>query len=72
MNPGASYLSDMDGIELRALGKLWGRLIAGRYLEVRRGDRIAYIDIWLSTQAKRAVIVSRLSTVYCQQYDDMI
>lgn len=45
-------------VDLYALGKYWGRLLDGRYLEVRRhDDRVATIDLQESARAGRPVIV---------------
>lgn len=48
----------METIELRALGKQWGKLIDGRYLEVTRHDRrAARIDLVETARTGHAVIV---------------
>jgi len=45
-------------IDLRALGKHWGTLLDGRYLEVRRHDsRLACIDLVETARTGRTVIV---------------
>jgi len=45
-------------IDLRALGKHWGRLFDGRYLEVCRNDsRLAYIDLVETARTGRTAIV---------------
>ena len=48
----------IEAVELYALGRFWGRLLDGRYLEVRRhDDRVATIDLQESARAGRPVIV---------------
>ena len=44
-------------VDLRALGKYWGTLKDGKYLEVRRHDnRVAWIDLPASAAAGRPVV----------------
>ena len=46
-----------DTVDLRALGKYWGTLREGKYLEVRRHDnRVAWIDLPASAAAGRPVV----------------
>jgi hypothetical protein len=52
--------SDAD-VLLTALGKTWGKLVRGRFLEVKHyNGQVAYIDLCESAQRGRSVVVWKL------------
>lgn len=62
---GSGSVSTTD-VLLTALGKTWGKLVAGNVLEVRRGDLVVRFDLVQTAALGRPVLEGELPDEYCK------